>query len=170
MLLQIPLALHLAHMLQLKLMFLRWRLAALCAERRLPCQWPGERDDRGEVHERVIERRAVVLDVTQRNAVRHHYHVLPFVGEVTERLWCVHYVEGRKKDLQSAVCFHYFLYQSTYILNRADVLLALRELVEDRPTIERAWKCGKVLKICRLRRRRCSRCAGDTRFTLRGRT
>jgi hypothetical protein len=80
-------------------MFLRWRLAALCAERRLPCQWPGERDDRAELYEHVIERRAVVLDVTQRNAVRHHYRVLPFVGEVAERL-----CRGKEKRNRSQRC------------------------------------------------------------------
>jgi hypothetical protein len=86
---QIPLALRLTHVLQLKLVFLCERLAALCAKRRLPCRRPGESDDGREVDELVIERRAVVLDVTQRDAVRHHYQVFPFVGEAAERLSCV---------------------------------------------------------------------------------
>jgi len=34
----------------------------------------------------MVERRAVVLDITQRNAIGHHHRILPFVSEFTERL------------------------------------------------------------------------------------
>jgi hypothetical protein len=34
----------------------------------------------------MVEGRAVVFDLTQCDAIGHHYHILPFVGKSVERL------------------------------------------------------------------------------------
>jgi hypothetical protein len=64
-----------------------WRLSAVSAERWLPPRRPGEHNDGREVNESSAKGHAAILDTMQRDAVGHHYHVLPFVSEVAERLW-----------------------------------------------------------------------------------
>ena len=49
---------------------------------------PHEQDDGREFKEGMVERGAAVFNGTKRDAVRHHQHILPFVGKVAECL-CV---------------------------------------------------------------------------------
>jgi hypothetical protein len=86
-LLEVPLALHVAHMLRLQLKLCRGGLPALGTKRRLPCRGPRERDDGREIREGVVKRRTGVVDVAQSETVRHHYDVLPFAGDATQGLF-----------------------------------------------------------------------------------
>jgi hypothetical protein len=86
-LLQVPLVLRFTHVVQMQLLLMCWRLSALRSERWLPPRRPGEHNDGREVNESNAKGHAAILDTMQRDAVGHHYHVLPFVSEVAERLW-----------------------------------------------------------------------------------
>jgi len=87
-LLQVPLVLRFAHVFQLHLLLACWGLSALRAQRWLPSRWPGEHHDGREVNESIAKGHAEALYTMQRDAVRHHCHVLPFVSEFAERLRC----------------------------------------------------------------------------------
>jgi hypothetical protein len=86
-LLQVPLVLRFTHVFQMQPLLMCWRLSALGAERWLPPRRPGEYNDVREVNESSAKGHAAVLDTMQRDAVGHHYRVLPFVSEVAEGLW-----------------------------------------------------------------------------------
>ena len=86
-LLEVPLALHIAHMLHLQLKLCRRGLPALGTERRLPCRGPRERDDGREIREGLVKRRTGVVDVAQRETVGHHHDILPFAGDASQGLF-----------------------------------------------------------------------------------
>jgi hypothetical protein len=86
-LLQVPPVLRFTHVFEMQLLLVYWRLSALRAESWLPPRRPGEHDDGHEVNESNAKGHTAVLDTMQRDTVGHHYHVLPFVGKVAERLW-----------------------------------------------------------------------------------
>lgn len=72
----------------------------------------------------------------QRDAVGHHYHVLPFVSEDAERLWGEGV--GERKELQSVMYafFRTLSLWNTYSLDGVNVILALYELPDDRAIVE----------------------------------
>lgn len=87
MLLEVPLALRVGHMLQLVLKFYRGGLPALGAKRRLPCRGPRERDDGREIREGVVKRSTGVVDVAQRDLAGHHHDILPFARDAAQGLF-----------------------------------------------------------------------------------
>ena len=87
MLLEVPLALDVAHMLQLQLKLCTGGLSALGTKRQLSCRGPRERDDGCEIREGVIKRYTGVVDVAQRDAVGHHHDVLPFARDAAHGLF-----------------------------------------------------------------------------------
>lgn len=110
MLLQVPLVLRFTHVFQMQLLLMCWRLSALRAERWLPPRRPSERNDGREIDESIAKGHAAVLNTTQRDAVRHHCHVLPFVSEVAERLWGCEEGIGEREELQLVLCAIFALY------------------------------------------------------------
>ncbi len=86
MLLEVPLALRVAHVLQLQLKLCRGRLPALGTKRWLACRGPRERDDGREIREGVVKHRTGVVDDVQRDTVGHHRDVLPFAGDAAQGL------------------------------------------------------------------------------------
>ena len=90
MLLEVPLALHIAHVHQLLLKLRRVRLSALGTKRRLACRWPRERDSGREILKCMEERPAGVFDDPIRETIRHNPYVLPFaMGDAMQSLFVV---------------------------------------------------------------------------------